>query len=317
MNGDGLGADDGLLFDVAEGGDLLLDVAAEGAIGAAEEDVGLDADGEQLLDGVLRGLGLELLRGGDPGDQGDVDEDGVFAAEFLAHLADGFEEGERFDVADGAADFDDGDVGAVGGHLAHGVLDFVGDVGNDLDGFAEVVAAALLEDDLLVDAAGGVVVVAREGRVGEALVVAEVEVGFGAVVGDEDLAVLEGRHGAGIDVEVGVELHQVDAEAAALKQAADGGGRETLAETGHNSARHKDILCRHRCNLIVGLLRLDVPGGHIQVWQRLGVRRKRKFGGADDKWGDVSRNDMNMRVLRLRWRVGAGGTTMLSRNGRR
>jgi hypothetical protein len=66
-----------------------------------------------------------------------------------------------------------------------------------------------------VDAAGGEVVVAGQLRVGEALVVAEVEVGLGAVVGDEDLAVLEGRHGAGVDVEVGVELHQVDAEAAA------------------------------------------------------------------------------------------------------
>ena len=98
-----------------------------------------------------------------------------------------------------------------GGDLAHGVLDLVGDVRDDLDGLAEVVAAALLGDDLLVDAAGGEVVVARELGVGEALVVAEVEVGLGAVVGDEDLAVLEGRHGAGVDVEVGVELHQVDA----------------------------------------------------------------------------------------------------------
>ncbi len=102
-------------------------------------------------------------------------------------------------------------------------------MGDDLDGFAEVVAAALLGDDLLVDAAGGEVVVAGELGVGEALVVAEVEVGLGAVVGDEDLAVLEGRHGAGVDVEVGVELHQVDAEAAGLEQAADGGCGETLA----------------------------------------------------------------------------------------
>ena len=227
--GDGGGSDDGALFDVAEGGDFLLHFAGQGAVGAAEEDVGLDADGEQFFDGVLRGLGFELLRGGDAGDEREVDEDGVFAAEFLAHLADGFKEGERLDVADGAADFDDGDVCAVGRDLAHGVLDFVGDVGDDLDGFAEVVAAALFEDDLLVDAAGGEVVVAGERRVGEALVVAEVEVGFRAVVGDKDLAVLEGRHGSGIDVEVGVELHHVDAEAAALKQAADGGCRETLA----------------------------------------------------------------------------------------
>ena len=157
-----------------------------------------------------------------------MDEAGVVAAEVLAHLADGFEEGEGFDVAYCAADFDDGYVG-VGCDFAHGVFDFVGDVGDDLDGFAEVVAATLFGDDLLVDAAGGEVVVAGEMGVGEALVVAEVEVGFGSVVGDEDFAVLEGAHGAGVDVEVGVELHEVDAESAGLEEAADGGRGKTLS----------------------------------------------------------------------------------------
>jgi hypothetical protein len=86
----------------------------------------------------------------------------------------------------------------------------------------------LLENDLLVDAAGGEIIVARQGRVGEALVVPEVKVGFGAVVGDEDFAVLEGRHGARIDVEVRVELHHIDAQAAAFKQTADGSRRQTF-----------------------------------------------------------------------------------------
>ena len=112
----------------------------------------------------------------------------------------------------------------------HRRLDFVGDVRNHLHGLAEIIAAALLGDDLLVDAAGGPVVVARKFGVGEAFVVAEVEIGLGAVVGDEDLAVLERRHGARIDVEVGVELHQVDLQPTAFQQAADGGRRQSLAQ---------------------------------------------------------------------------------------
>ena len=36
---------------------------------------------------------------------------------------------------------------------------------------------------------------------------AQIQVGFRAVVGDKNLAVLERRHGAGIDVEVGVQLN--------------------------------------------------------------------------------------------------------------
>ena len=78
---------------------------------------------------------------------------------------------------------------------------------------------------------------------GEALVVAKIQVRFGAVVGDEDLAVLKGRHGAGVDVEVGVELHEVDAEASGLEQAADRGCGETFSEAGHNTAGNKDVLC--------------------------------------------------------------------------
>ena len=240
--GDVAGGDDGVLLHVAEEGDLGAHLVGDGAVGAAEQDVWLDPDGEHLLDGVLGGLGLELAGGGDPGNEGDVDEEGVVAAEVLAHLADGLEEGEGLDVADCAANLDDEDL-AVGGDLAHGVFDLVGDVGDDLDGLAEVVSAALLGDDLLVDAAGGEVVVAGEAGMGEALVVAEVEVGLGAVVGDEDLAVLEGRHGAGIDVEVGIELHHVDLDAARLQQAADGGCGKALAERRHNSACYKDVFC--------------------------------------------------------------------------
>ena len=53
---------------------------------------------------------------------------------------------------------------------------------------------------------------------GEALVMAEVEVGLRPVVGDEDLAVLIGRHRARIDVEIGVELAERGPVAARLQE---------------------------------------------------------------------------------------------------
>ena len=224
----GLGSHHGALLDVAEGGNLLLDLAAQGAFRAAEQNIGLDADAQQLLDRVLRGLGLQLLGGGNPRHQREVDKDRVLAAQFLTHLADGLEKRQRFDVAHRAADLDNGHVGAVGGHLADGVFDLVGHVGNHLNGLTQVVAASFLQNDLLVDAAGGQVVVARQDRVSEALIMAQIEVRLGPIVGDKDLAVLERRHGARIDVEVGVELHHIHAQAAAFKQAADGRSRQTL-----------------------------------------------------------------------------------------
>ena len=86
---------------------------------AQDDDVGLDADPAQLLDRVLGGLGLELARGGQGGEQRHVDVQDVGPADVLAHLADGLEERQRFDVADGPADLDDHDVRiAVAGDAA-------------------------------------------------------------------------------------------------------------------------------------------------------------------------------------------------------
>jgi hypothetical protein len=64
----------------------------------------------------------------------------------------------------------------------------------------------------------GDVVLLGEGAVDEALVVAQVEVGLRAVVGHEYLAVLERRHGAGVHVDVGVELLHGDAQPALHQQ---------------------------------------------------------------------------------------------------
>ena len=133
------------------------------------------------------------------------------AADLVAQLADRLEEREGFDVADRAADLDDLDVGLLGlGERADARLDLVGDVRDDLHGLAEVVAAALLRDDRGVDRAGREVRTAVQVCVEEALVVAEVEVGLGAVVEHEDLAVLERVHRARVDVDVRVELLEDD-----------------------------------------------------------------------------------------------------------
>ena len=125
------------------------------------------------------------------GQQRHVDVQHVRAPDVLAHLADRLEERQALDVADRAADLDDHHVRvAVARDARDPLLDLVGDVRDDLDRAAEVVAAALLRDHGLVDAAGGHVGELGQVLVDEPLVVPEVEVGLGAVVGDEDLAVL-------------------------------------------------------------------------------------------------------------------------------
>ena len=120
-------------------------------------------------------------------------------------------------------------------------LDFVGDMRDHLHRGAEIVAAALLADDVFVHLAGGEIVALAERGAHEALVVAEVEVGLGTVLGDEHLAVLERAHGARIDVDVGVELEQRNLEATGFEDGGQGGGGDALAERGHNATGHEDI----------------------------------------------------------------------------
>ena len=136
---------------------------------------------------------------------------------------------------------DEVDVARVG-HQPDPLLDLVGDVRDDLDGRAEVVAAPLAPDHRVVDPAGGDVRGARRVRVGEALVVAEVEVGLGAVLGHEHLAVLVRRHRARVDVDVRVELLHLHVEPARAQQSPDRGGGDALPERRDHAARDEDEL---------------------------------------------------------------------------
>ena len=113
------------------------------------------------------------------------------------------------------------------------------DVGDDLNGGAQIVAAALLGDDVGIDAARGDVVGSPRGDPGEPLVVAEVEVRFGAVVGDVDLAVLVGAHGAGVDVEIGVQLAEPDRETARLQERAKSCRCQAFSERGDHAAGYE------------------------------------------------------------------------------
>ena len=71
----------------------------------------------------------------------------------------------------------------------------------------------------------------------------EVEVGFGSVLGDVDLAVLIGAHGAWVDVDVGIELLSGDLETSRLEESAERRGGYSLAETRDDASGHKDIFC--------------------------------------------------------------------------
>ena len=139
-------------------------------------------------------------------------------------------------------------AGLASARAADARLDLVRDVRDHLHRRAEEVALALLAQDGVPDRAGAVARAAEEVLVDEALVVADVEVGLGAVLGHEDLAVLERAHRPRVDVEVRVELLELDAQAARLEQPAERGGDDSLPQSRDDAPGHKDVLrgpCAH------------------------------------------------------------------------
>jgi hypothetical protein len=134
---DVLGRHDGVDRQRREERDLAADVERQRRLAAAEQHVGLDADAAQLVDRVLRRLGLELAGVADVGHEREVDEHAGAPPDVDRELPDRLEEGQRLDVAHRAADLGDDhvDVGLLADQ-ADAVLDLVGDVRDDLDGRA-------------------------------------------------------------------------------------------------------------------------------------------------------------------------------------
>ena len=202
---------------VAHQGDLVLDGLVQRAVGTKHQRVRGDAQLTQHHDGVLGRLGLELMGGGNVRYQGDVHEHAVLGAQIAADLTRGLQERLGFDVADGATDFGDDHVDVIGRLRTHAGLDFVGDVRDDLHALSKVFAGAFLAQHFLVDLAGGDVRLLAQIHVKETLIVADVEIGFGAVLGDIDFTMLERIHSARINVDVRIELLLQNLDATATK----------------------------------------------------------------------------------------------------
>ena len=80
----------------------------------------------------------------------------------------------------------------------------------------------------------------------ETLIVAQVKVGFGAVIGDEDFAMLKRAHRSGINVQVRVQFQKRDLQSPRLKQTPNRGGGKTFTKRTDYTSGNKDVLGTHR-----------------------------------------------------------------------
>ena len=235
--------DDAVRLHVAEARDLAEDALVRDLLIHAQHDhVRRDAHALQLLDGVLRGLGLVLAGGLEVRHERHMDVQRVLPSDLQAHLADRLQEGLALDVADGAADLGDHHVRVrLVAHAVNEALDLVGDVRNGLHRAAQIAALAFAGDDIGIHLAGGEVGELVEILVDKALVMAQIQVRLRAVLGHIDLAMLIRAHRARVHVDVRIQLLRGHLQAARLEQPAQRGRRDALAQTRDNAACHKDV----------------------------------------------------------------------------
>src|SRR5512141_932583 len=84
--------DDSAKFHVAEERDLSLHFFGQRALGAADQDVGLDSDLHQLPYGMLGGLRLHFAGSRNEWHEREVDEDRILSSDLVTELANRFEE---------------------------------------------------------------------------------------------------------------------------------------------------------------------------------------------------------------------------------
>ena len=158
-----------------------------------------------------------------------MDRHAVAAPQIVPQLADCFDERQRFDVADRAADFAQHEVDIIDS-IQRKRLDGIGDMRNDLHRCPEIIAFPFPRDDLAVDTPGGDIVRLTGGDAGEPLIMTKIEVRLRPVIGDIDLAVLIGRHRARINVEIGIELADADRIATRLQESGQRCRHQPFAE---------------------------------------------------------------------------------------
>ena len=182
-----------------------------------------------------------------------MDDQGVFRT-FPLHLPNGLDVRQGFDVTHRASNLSDDEIVVVfGSQNLNAALDLVGDVGNDLDGFAQVLSTTLLVNDALVNAARGDVVGLRGFHIQEPLVVAQIKVSLRPIHRDVTFSVLVRIQRARIHVDVGVQLLDGHFVPSCLQQFRQRSTDNALAKAAAHTSRHKNVAAvAPTCEGVVG-----------------------------------------------------------------
>ena len=148
-----------------------------------------------------------------------MDHDRVMTPHFPLELTDRFQKRLALNISDSTADFNDRDLITV--RIIRSIetgFDLIGDMRDDLHGASDVVTVPFSGKDSLIDLSGSDIGVAVEAFIDEPLIMPQVKVRLGAVIGNEYFSVLDWIHGSRIDVEIRIKLLHGDPVSPGLEE---------------------------------------------------------------------------------------------------
>ena len=169
---------------------------------------------------MLRRFRFQFTGCADIGHQRQVDIDHVLLAGICLELPDGLQKRKAFDVADGAADFNNDNI-HTGCRQLNAILYLVGNVRNHLNGSPEVVTPPFFGYNCVIYFPGGKITILAQFGPGKPFIVPEIKICFGTIVGNKHLTVLKRIHGTRIHVEIGIQFLNCHRKSPAFQQGTD------------------------------------------------------------------------------------------------
>jgi len=110
---------------------------------------------------------------------------------------------------------------------------------NHLHRTSEIVTPAFLADYVSVNTTGGEIIAFKHGGTDVAFIMAQIQIGLGAIVGDKHLAMLKWAHGTRIHINIGIQFNHGDFKAARLENGAQRCRCDAFSQRGNNTAGNK------------------------------------------------------------------------------
>ena len=127
---------------------------------------------------------------------------------------------------------------------------------DDLHSSSAVVAATFLLKDGPVNLAGGDIGILVQTFINESFVMAQIQVSFRTVISYEYLAMLNGVHGSGVNINIRIKFLHRHLVASGFQKTAQGCGSNSFSKTGNNTACYKYIFYWHVNVLLLFIMNL-------------------------------------------------------------